>query len=163
MSVHQLTRIALMACIMQVVFGSFSSILYLECITLTVVVFAMTFPTQEAVLASLVFGLMNMVLRQGITPWSIMYLLVYSIYSLLIGLLKKKLQDHLILTSLLCGFLAFLTGQLLEVPFLFVSKNITILYLMMGLKVSLVQGGMAFVQCLLLYKILHQTLKKIIN
>ena len=52
MKARELCFIAVIASIEAVVFTSFSFILYLECITFTIVVFAMTFQTRQAVLGA---------------------------------------------------------------------------------------------------------------
>ena len=161
MSVRQLTRIALLACIEQVIFGSFTEILYLECITLTIVLFALVFSRKEAFYASVTFGILNMLIKQGVTPWSMMYLLIYPSYTLLVGLLKKTLLKHFSLTVILTGVLSFLTGQLLELPFLLVSKKITVLYLIAGFKTSLIQGCISAFACMLLFTPLYRVLCRI--
>ncbi len=161
MKARKLTRIAIMACIEQVVFGSFSEILYLECITLTLVLFALVFEWKEAVLAAVVFGFLNILLKQGVTPWSMMYLIIYPCYSALVGSLKKTLLKHFSLIVVLTGFLSFLTGQLLQLPFLLFSKKMTLLYLILGLKTSLIQGGLSAAACLLLFHPLFRVLQRI--
>ena len=160
MKARELCYIAVIGALESVVFTSFSFILYLECITFTVVLFAMTFRTRQAVLGAVVFAILNFSI-QGVTPWSMMYLLIYPLYSLVVGLLKPMLHRHFLLLVGLCGFLSFLTGQLVQLPFILVSKNLTLLYLIAGLKTSLIQGGMAAATCLICYKPLYAVVKKI--
>ena len=76
MKARELCFIAVIASIEAVVFTSFSFILYLECITFTIVVFAMTFQTRQAVLGAVVFTILNLS-TQGVAPWSMMYCLIY--------------------------------------------------------------------------------------
>lgn len=161
MSVKQLCKIAIMACIEQVVFSSFTEILYLECITLTIVSFALVFKREEAFLAAIVFGFLNMFVKQGVTPWSIMYLLVYPTYTLFVSCLKRFLIKHRGLIAPVCGFLSFLTGQLLQLPFMLVSKKITMLYIIAGLKTSLIQGAISCIACWLLFPKIYQVLTRI--
>lgn len=158
MKVKELCMIAVMAAIEQIVFTSFSFILYLECITFTIVVFAMVFQTKSAVLASIVFVLLNFTI-QGVTPWTCMYALIYPSYSLLIGLSKNFLQKHLFVLAILCGFFSFLTGQLLQLPFMLFSRNITILYIIVGLKTSLIQMVIAATTCFVCYQPVYKVLK----
>lgn len=150
--------IAVMAAIEQIVFTSFSFILYLECITFTIVVFAMVFQTKQAVLASVVFALLNFTI-QGITLWTCMYLLIYPSYSLVIGVSKSFLQKHFFVLVFLCGFFSFLTGQLLQLPFMLFSSKITMLYILVGLKTSLIQMAMASTTCFLCYQPVYKVLK----
>ncbi len=160
MKVKELCFIAVIAAIEFVVFTSFSFVLYLECITVTIMLFATTFSTKQAVLGSLIFTLVNLTI-QGVAPWSIMYILIYPTYSLLIGLSKKFLNKHFILLCILCGFLSFLTGQLVQIPFILVSKHITIYYILAGLKVSIPQGIVTGCFCFLIYKPIYAILNSI--
>ena len=56
---------------------------------------------------------------------------------------------------------AFLTGQLVDLPFLLFSKTITILYLVMGLKTSLIQGCLTFIVTLFLWEPVIHVLERI--
>ena len=161
MSTRQLVRIAMMACIETVIFGSFSDILYLECITMTIVLFALVFDKKESFWAAVVFGIMNMLVRQGVNLWSMMYLIIYPLYSLLISALKRHLLNRFKRVAIITGILSFLTGQLLELPFLLFSTKITVFYLLMGLKTSLIQGCVSAVACGILGKSIFKVLIRI--
>ncbi|MBB5184833.1 Mg2+/Co2+ transporter CorB [Faecalicoccus acidiformans] len=65
MTVKELCVTAIIGAIEFVVFTSFSFILYLECITFTVLIFSVVFPRKIAVSGAVVFGLLNIVLIQG--------------------------------------------------------------------------------------------------
>lgn len=160
MKTKELCYIAVIAAIESVVFTSFSFILYLECITFTILVFSMTFQTKQAVLGSVVFTIINLSI-QGVTPWSIMYCLIYPTYSLCIGLSKNFIGKHLIILSLICGFLSFLSGQLLQLPFMLISENVTIIYILLGLKTSLVQGILSAGLCFICYQPVSLVLKRV--
>ena len=103
---RELCFIAVIASIEAVVFTSFSFILYLECITFTIVVFAMTFQTRQAVLGAVVFTILNLS-TQGVAPWSMMYCLIYPLYSLFIGCSRKFLNRHFLALVFTCGFCHF--------------------------------------------------------
>lgn len=160
LSVRQISKIAIMACIQYVVFVSFSQILYLEMITFITVIFALSFERRESVLASIVFGLLNL-LYQGVQPWSIMYIIIFSSYSFIVSSIKDKIKDNLIIVTVLCTLLSFLNGQLIQLPFALVSKNLTILYWIMGFKTSLIQAGLTCIVTVLCYKPLFNALIKI--
>lgn len=160
MKAKELCYIAVMAAIESVVFTSFSFVLYLECITFTIVLFAMCFETKQAVLGAIVFSIVNLSM-QGVTPWSMMYCLIYPLYSLFIGISKPFLQKHFWLLCFLCGCLSFLTGQLVQIPFLLISKKITILYILAGLKISCIQGCLSAFCCMICYQPIYTILKKI--
>lgn len=160
MRVRELCYIAVMGALESVVFTSFSFVLYLECITLTIVLFSMAFETKQAVLAAVVFGILNLSV-QGVTPWSMMYLLIYPVYSFIIGCLKPYLKRHFLLIVILTGFLSFLTGQLVQLPFMLFSEKITILYIIAGLKTSVIQGFVSGITCFICYQPIYTILKKI--
>lgn len=159
MNVRELCWIGCMAAVEMIVFSSFSFILYIEFITFTVVIFAMIFSRRMAILSSVVFGILNMILIQGITPWSIGYLIIYPMYSLIISSFKPILRNHFILLCIVCGFFSFLTGQLLQLPFMLFSKYLTIFYIIAGLKTSLIQGMVSSISCMVLYKPTERVLK----
>ena len=159
-SVKELCVIAMMACIEAVVFSSFSHILYLEGITLTVLLFAVVFKRRTAFLAAVVYGLVNMIVS-GVTLWSMMYFLIYPGYTLICCGLKPVLKENVLLWSLCCGILSFSTGQILQIPWMLFSKRLTMIYVLTGLKTSLIQGCLSAVFCFLCFKMLREVLKRI--
>jgi len=82
MSTKRLCRIAILAALEFVIFYSLSNILYIEAITLTIITVALALDKSEAILSSIVFGCI-LILYMGLTPWTIMYLMIYPLYSLL--------------------------------------------------------------------------------
>ena len=160
LSVKELCVISIIACIEAVVFTSFSQVLYLEAITLTILMFAVVFKARIAFMGAVVYGLVNMVIN-GITPWTMMYFLIYPCYTMLVILMKPLLKNHVIGYSILCGLLSFLTGQLLQLPYLLFSSTVTAFYLLAGMKTSLIQGGLSVVLCFVLFQPLRVVLEKI--
>lgn len=133
-----------MAALELLIFTSFSYILYLECITFTLVVFALIFPRKQAVLAAFVFTTLNMMI-QGVTPWSFMYLLLYPLYSLLISVFAKCLKKHFLFAAFLCGLFSFLTGQFLQLPFMLFSKHLAACFnFIVGHKASTIHVILSF-------------------
>ena len=63
--------------------------------------------------------------------------------------------------SFVCGFLSFLTGQLLQLPFMLFSKKVTLIYIIMGLKTSIIQGVLSFLVCWLLFERVNRILEKL--
>ena len=160
LSVKELCVISIIACIEAVVFTSFSQVLYLEAITLTILMFAVVFKARIAFMGAVVYGLVNMVIN-GITPWTMIYFLIYPCYTMLVILMKPLLKNHVIGYSILCGLLSFLTGQLLQLPYLLFSSTVTAFYLLAGMKTSLIQGGLSVVLCFVLFQPLKVVLEKI--
>lgn len=160
MSVKTLTRIAIMASIQSAIFTIFSQVLYLEGITFTVCLFACVFKKEEAVFASLIFAMVNM-LVQGISIWTMMYVIIYPMYSLLIATFKQYWLKKPMALVILCGFLSFLTGQLMDLPFIVFAKEITIFYILLGLKTSIIQGCLSALMCLMIFDPCLKVLQKI--
>ncbi len=159
-SVRELWVISIMACSEAVLFTVFSQVLYLEGITMTVHLFSCVFDCRTPFLAAVVYGFVNM-LFHGVTPWTMIYLLIYPVYTLIIYGCRALIAHRVVLWSVLCGFLSFLTGQLLQLPFLLVSKTVTAIYLLIGLKTSLIQGCLSAVLCFLLFQPLRDVLERI--
>lgn len=149
MKTKELARIAIIAGIYEVMFTSFSNILYLEMITFTLCLFSMIFSKKIAIYSAFCFGMVNM-LVMGITPWTMMYVIIYPVYAWIMNTGKTIFMKHDLIFAAVVGILSFLGGQLLEIPYLLVSKSITALYLLMGVKTSLIQGGISFIAALFL-------------
>lgn len=160
MKAKELCYIATMAAIETIMFTTFSYILYLECITFTIVLFGMVFRMKQSVLAS--FGFTVLVLCiQGVTPWTLLYCLVYPTYSFILGVIKKHIRGHIIILSTVCGLFSFCTGQILQLPYIIASETLALAYFIIGLKTSLIQGILSFILCYICYKPIFVVLSKI--
>ena len=153
-------RIAIMASFYFATFFAFSNILYLEAITLMVVCVGLVFDFNDAFLSAVIFGFL-LVLYFGPTPWSIMYLAIYPLYSFLSSKLKKILLKSQVLLTIFGALLSFSTGMLLDLPFILVSKTVTMLYILSGLKTSIIQGAITAVEFILVSEPLLKALTKI--
>lgn len=160
MSVKQIARIAIMAAMMAVVFTMFSQVLYLEAITLTIAVLALTFERREVFYGALVFTIVNM-LMQGVSIWTFAYCLIYPGYALLFASLKPLLLRHRWAAVALVGLCSFATGQLLDLPFILFSPKVTLIYIVLGLKTSVIQGLLSALEALFLLDPLLDRLEKI--
>lgn len=139
MKPKQLATVALLVALMYIAYSLFSLVLYLEVITFVTVLIACLFPLKIAMMASFCFGLLHIVLN-GIFPWTVMFILIFPMYSFLGYTLKRFLIQNGTLTILIGFMFSFLIGQLVDLPYLLFSGKITVLYLMVGLKTSLMQG-----------------------
>lgn len=158
--VRQMAHIALMGAILYAVFQAFSNILYLEMITFTILCFAQVFVRKEVVLSCVLFACIQ-ILFNGLTLWNIMYLLIFPMYGWIFSKSADVLKDHLVAHAFLAGFFSFLTGQLVDLPFLLFSKTVTLLYMLMGLKTSLIQGCLTFIVTLFLFEPVVKVLYRI--
>lgn len=145
MTTRDMVLCAILGAIQFVAFSSLSYVMYLEVITLCTFVIAMSFSTKQAVIGSLIFTLVNMFIK-GVNPWNALYVVVYPSYSLIVGMNKERLKKRKLYSILLCGFFSFLTGQILQLPFLLFSKQVTVLYLILGLQVSIPQGVISAIE-----------------
>lgn len=162
MDTKSLCMTALLGGILFLSFSLCSSILYLEVITLTLVVVSMYF-RKDIVLLSIVVFSICLVTNIGFSIYTCMYLAVYVLYGIFTLKLKPYLMNHPNILYLYIGFLSFMTGQILELPFLLVSKKVTIIYILLGLKTSLIQGGISFIAAMLLYDKIYGSLNRILR
>lgn len=160
MNVRQMAHMALMAAILYAVFQAFSNILYLEMITFTILCFAHVFTRKEVVVSCILFACIQILLN-GLTLWNIAYLLIFPVYGWIFSKSRRILKKHGFANALLAGFFSFLTGQLVDLPFLLFSKTVTMLYMLMGLKTSLIQGCLTFIVTLFLWEPVTHVLERI--
>lgn len=160
MTTKSLARTAMLAAFLFVCFTSFSFVLYLEVITIMIVLIALVFPKREAMLAILVFTILNMTI-QGITIWSLLYVFVYAMYGSIVLSLRKYLLNHEYRVMAIVGIFALCTGLILDLPFFLFSKELTYMYLLLGLQTSIVQGVLGCLQVLLFYKPLVKVFQRV--
>ncbi|MEG2684845.1 MAG: cytochrome B [Erysipelotrichaceae bacterium] len=159
MKIRTLTRIAIMGSILFTIFYSFSFILYLELITFTILIFSLVFK-KDTILACIIFALINMLVN-GFTPWNIMYMLIYPSYACILSYSSCILIKHMKVVPLICGTLSFATGMLVDLGFILFSPTVTLFYVIMGLKTSIIQGCLSAILCLFLFEPVYNSLMKI--
>ena len=137
MSVRQLVQAALLGALELVVFAAFSGILYLEAVTFTIVCVALCLDRRIAVLS---------------------YLAIYPLYSLGVSCLRTRQMTSL-QAALVTGCLSFLTGQLLQIPWMLFSRVLAAGYLLLGLQTSLIQGVLSVILTLCLFRPVCAVLK----
>lgn len=162
MSARQIVRAAILGGLEMAVFTAFSNILYLEAVTFTIVCVGLCLDRRTAILSSVCFCVLNMVLIQGITPWSLMYLAIYPVYSLVVSLLKRRGLSR-IQAALLTGSLSFLTGQLLQLPWVLFSRTLAAGYFLLGLQTSLIQGALSAILTWCLFTPMCRVLERLDN
>ena len=159
-NIKYIVRSAILGSIQYIIFYMFSDILYIELITFTTVLIADVFTRKEAVKGSFVFAISNILTKQGITFYSLMYLIIYPIYSLIISYMPKDKNGIKICC---CFIFSILTGQLLQLPFMIFSSNITIYYIIIGLKTSIIQGVITLFISYMIYTKVKLILIKIVK
>lgn len=139
-----------MGALFYVVFHIFSNVLYLELITFTILIFAQVFPKKEVIFACVLFATIQLLLH-GIMIWNIAYLCIYPLYAWIFGKMKALFERHELLPAIIGGSLSFACGMLVDLPYLLLDKKITVMYWLMGLKTSLIQGCLTVIVIVCLY------------
>lgn len=151
MKVRELSRVAFLAAMLYVGFVMFSSILYLEVVTLMIILYGSCLPLKESTMAGFIFGLIYL-LSQGIFPRTLMYMIIFPSYACIAYLARNSLKSHSSLAIPLCFICSFALGQLVDLPFLLFSNKITLIYILLGVKTSLIQALITATQAYFLFE-----------
>ncbi len=162
MSIKRLCANAVLAALLFAVFFMFSQILYLEFVTLTIILLALNIPKYNSIWIVTTFVVLVW-LVYGLSLWSFMYIIIYPGFTLLLKALKPLLSKSVYFIAIFGFLMALLAGNLIDLPFLLFSKEITLFYVLMGFRTTLIQGGIAFLAVLFLYEPLAASLQKILN
>ena len=127
---------------------------------LSLLLFALVFERREVIAAAGIFALLQLLLH-GIMLWNIAYLIIFPTYALLFSLSRNWLRKHEGIIPFYCACFSFLCGQLVDLPFLLFDARVTMLYVLMGMKTSLIQAGLTFIAALFLYEPLFHVLTRI--
>jgi biotin transporter BioY len=153
MKTRELTRIALLATMLYIIFRIGGLILYIEWVNFTIMLYGVYLSRKEAWFSVVVFSLMVM-LTMGIAPWSLMYLVVFPQYALIYSIFKDRIRSEYGLAAL--GFvLAFICGTLIDAPFMLsagLGYKAFIARLLVGFQVSLGNGIVTLLSALYLLK-----------
>ena len=162
MNIKRLCTNAILASMLFAIYFIFSQILYLEFVTFTVILLSLNLPKWNSLWIVITFVLLVW-LSYGIATWSLMYIIIYPGFVLILRLLSKQLKDRLYLIATFAFFMGFLVGNLIDLPFLLFSKEVTIMYVIVGFQTTLIQGGIAFLSILLLYEPIAKQLNRLIE
>lgn len=152
-----MTKSAFLGAMLYVSYTFFSHILYLEVISLLIVVFALYLPHKVSSLATLVFTLL-ILLFNGLTPWNFGYLIIYNLDNYLINKFRNVFINHHLRIVLLGAIVSFSTGMLLDLSFMIFSSKLSLIVIVLGLKTSIIQAALAAVQV----NYLHSSLAKVL-
>lgn len=161
MSVKEMTRVSLLATLLFIIYSCGSLIMYVELFNFTVLLYSVTLPKKQSFLIVLLFCFL-LILVYGLQLWTVMYGVVFPIYTVIYHSIGKRLNSEYGLAIL--GFiLAFLCGTLIDLPFMVMSgmtwKALWI-RLLLGFQVSLGNGLSTFLATLFLYNPLSKIIKK---
>ena len=163
MTVKEMTRVALLATLLFIIYSWGSIVLYVELFNFVMLLYCVTFPKKQALLSVMLFCCL-LILIYGIHLWTLMYVIVFPFYVLIYHYMGKQLKSEYSLAIL--GFvLAFLCGSFIDLPFMILSGmtcKVLWIRLLFGFQVSLGNGVSTFLATLFLYRPLATILKKFI-
>lgn len=162
MSVKEMTKVALLATLLFMVYSMGSMVMYVELFNFTVLLYGVSLTRKQSFRAVLIFSCL-LVLVYGVQIWTLMYALVFPTYTLVYYQVGKWTHSEYVLASV--GFiLAFLCGTLIDLPFILMSgltSKALIIRLILGFQVSLGNGICTFLATLFLFPSLSKLLTKL--
>lgn len=162
MSVKEMTKVALLATLLFMIYSMGSMVMYVELFNFTVLLYGVSLTRRQSFGAVLIFSCL-LVLVYGVQIWTLMYVLVFPTYTLVYHQVGKWTHSEYVLASV--GFiLAFLCGTLIDLPFMLMSgltSKALILRLILGFQVSLGNGICTFLATLFLFPSLSKLLTKL--
>lgn len=162
MSVKEMTKVALLATLLFMIYSMGSMVMYVELFNFTVLLYGVSLTRRQSFGAVLIFSCL-LVLVYGVQIWTLMYVLVFPTYTLVYHQVGKWTHSEYVLASV--GFiLAFLCGTLIDLPFMLMSgltSKALIIRLILGFQVSLGNGICTFLATLFLFPSLSKLLTKL--
>ena len=142
MSAKEITRIAVLAVFLYVVYTLGSSVEYIELVSFIILVYGTTLKTKIAYFAAVIFAIIVMLTR-GMGVWTIMYLVIFPQYILIYSGIARLTKNRIVYL-VLAAFLSFWLGTLIDLPYILTSGmqgRALIIYILTGFQVCL--GNMA--------------------
>lgn len=162
MNVKTICINSMLGALLFAIYFTFSQILYLEFVTFTIILFAMCLPKYNSVIVTVIFVFLVW-FAYGIGTWSMMYMIIYPGFSYLFCLSRKRIKNNLWLLAS-CGFImGLLAGNLVDLPFLLIAKEITPIYILLGLQTTLTQAAIAAISIIILYEPLSNVLTNLLE
>lgn len=162
MSVKEMTKVALLATLLFMIYSMGSMVMYVELFNFTVLLYGVSLTRRQSFGAVLIFSCL-LVLVYGVQIWTLMYVLIFPTYTLVYHQVGKWTHSEYVLASV--GFiLAFLCGTLIDLPFMLMSgltSKALIIRLILGFQVSLGNGICTFLATLFLFPSLSKLLTKL--
>ncbi len=161
MKVKEMTRIALLAALLFIIYSSGSVMLYVELFNFTVLLYGVTLPRRQAVLAVLLVCLL-IVFIYGVQLWTMMYVLIFPSYAFIYSWMGRRIKSEYGF-AFLGFFLAFLSGTLIDLPFILLSGmagKALVSHFLFGFQASLGNGMSTFLATLFLFAPLSKVIKR---
>lgn len=159
MSVHKLTRIALLSAILYVSKVALEFLPNVELVTFLVIIYTLVF-AKEAFLIVTVFNFFELI-QWGVGSWWITYLYVWPLLCLITLLLKKLLKEEFLMWSIVAGMFGLVFGSMFALVYIPVDPAYALAYWISGLPWDVWHGVWNFVLMAVLGKPVYHLLKKI--
>lgn len=151
MKAKDITLTGFLSAIMYLIYSIGSGILYFELLNFTILLYGVSFSRRTSYLSTLVFTLL-VILTFGLSPWTMMYLILFPLYSLIYSFLGNYIRSEY--TLAVCGFiLAFACGTIIDLPYILMAGldyRGLIIRLLLGFQVSIFSAGTTFISTLFL-------------
>lgn len=162
MSTRDLTTTALLAAVLYIVYTLGSFVPYVELFNFMLVVYGVYFKRKQAWMATVLFALL-LIITRGLSPWTMMYFLLFPQYVLIYSWLKGKTNSD-IMFAIAGGFFAFCCGTIIDLPYIVVSDlgyEALVARLLLGFQVSLGNLLCTFLATLYLLRPLGKVIERV--
>lgn len=150
MTSKKIIRIALFAAVLFLLQIILNYLPNIEVVTFLFIIFSLHFSLDEVIYINIVFTTLEGVVY-GFHTWTIMYYIIWSIYCIIVYVLKDKL-NHWFKVALLSGFFGFMFGSLHSIPYFIIGgRKMGTAYIFSGLLFDLVHGVGNFIIATLLF------------
>lgn len=159
MSVHKLTRIALLSAILYVSKVVLEFLPNIELVTFLIIMYTLVFG-KETFLTITVFNLFQLI-QWGFGSWWITYLYVWPLFCLVTLLLKKLIKEEFLIWGIVAGMFGLLFGSMFALVYIPVDPAYAFAYWISGLPWDVWHCVWNFVLMAVLGKPVYTLLKKI--
>lgn len=161
MKAKDITRIAMLAVFLYIVYFLGSFVEYIELVSFVILVYGTTIKTKISYFSVVIFTFIVMITK-GIGPWSLMYLVVFPQYVLIYSFIANITKNRTVY-FILAAILSFLMGTLIELPYLLTGGlygKALLINLLMGFTVSIGNVACTIITAIFLYEPFSKLLKK---
>lgn len=162
MTIREMTKVALLATMLFIIYSMGSLVMYIELFNFTVLLYGVSLTRRQSFGAVLIFSCL-LTLVYGVQIWTLMYVLIFPGYALIYHQVGRWTRSEYILAGI--GFiLAFLCGTLIDLPFMLMSgltSKSLLIRLILGFQTSLGNGICTFLATLFLFPSLSRVLMKL--
>lgn len=160
MSVHKMTRIALLAAILYVAKVALEFLPNVELVSLLLILYTLVFG-KDAFIIVIVFNLFQMI-QWGVGTWLISYFYVWPLLCLLTILCKRIFKEEFVLWAIFSGIFGLIFGALFSLVYLVIEgPGSALAYWISGLTYDVVHAAANFILMLVCGKPLYRVLRQL--